>query len=176
MAVLGATDIFLFHTLAQGIRRHSGCRSELWSHALRGPTYLALFIAIPNLALDGAWFIALLGVLGFDLAISLWDFSVERSSRSELGGLVTGEYVLHILLAILFGALVASILLLEGHRVHAPTRIQYQPVAAPSLLRGLLALGGLLAFGSGLLDALAALRLGRGESPPTRMEPGPRKG
>lgn len=158
MAALGGADILLFHTLAQGIRSHPASRSELWAHALRGPTYLALFVAVPNLRLDGAWFVALLALLAFDLALSLWDFSVERSSRAALGGLTSGEYVLHVLLAILFGALVTSIVLLEGQRLQATTRISYEPVDAPLLVRALLAAGGVLAFGSGLLDARAALR------------------
>ncbi|MEQ1891619.1 MAG: hypothetical protein ABL998_03680 [Planctomycetota bacterium] len=168
MAVLGGADILLFHTLAQGIRSHSGSRSELWAHALRGPTYLALFVAVPNLRLDGAWFVALLALLAFDLALSLWDFSVERASRAALGGLTSSEYVLHVLLAILFGALGTSIVLLEGHRLEAPTQLSYEPVDAPLLIRALLAAGGVLAFGSGVLDARAALRSGRaGNGSPT---------
>jgi hypothetical protein len=161
MAVLGGTDILLFHTLSQGIRRHAASRSELAAHALRGPTYLALFLAVPNLALDGAWFAALLALLAFDLAISVWDFAVERSSRAALGGLTSGEYLLHILLAILYGALVTSVVLLERHRLDAPTLLAYKPVDAPVVVRALLAVSGVLAFGSGLLDTLALRRLSK---------------
>ncbi|MCY3001641.1 MAG: hypothetical protein NTV21_07545 [Planctomycetota bacterium] len=165
MAVLGGADILLFHTLAHGIRRHLDSRTELLSHALRGPTYLTLFLAVPNLALDGAWFVALLAVLAFDLAISLWDFAVERASRARLGGMTSGEYVLHILLGILYGALVTSLLLTERHRLDAPTRIAWEPIDGPWALRAILAVSGVLAFGSGVLDLLAVRRLGDARRP-----------
>ncbi len=161
MAVLGALDILLFHTIAHGIRKNPDSRAELWPHALRGPTYAILFIAIPNFALDGAWYWTLLALLAIDLAISIWDFALERESRRVLGGLPTGEYVLHILLAMTFGALVACILGFEGSRASSPTRIHFEPVSVPDVIRLALAIAAPIVLGSGLLDALAALRLAR---------------
>ena len=62
------TDVALYHVIAHGLRRHPGARGELVFHALRGPTYALLFLALPDLRLDGAWFVALLLLLGCDLS------------------------------------------------------------------------------------------------------------
>lgn len=161
MAALGATDMLVYHAFAHGIRRHPDARSELLSHALRGPTYAALFVLIPNVRMDGGWFGALVALLAFDLAISIWDFSVESASRRALGGLPPGEYLLHVLLAILFGAFCTAILLLEGRRASLPTAIAWEPVAGVQVARILLALGAPVVLASGFLDWRARSRLGR---------------
>ncbi len=156
---LGGTDILLFHSIGHGLRKHPPSRNELWSHACRGPVYAALFVLIPSVRLEGAWFWALLALLAVDLLISVWDFSVESRSRAPLGGLPTGEYLLHVAIAMVFGALVATTLFEGGHQLNAPTRIAWSPAPVPPLLRwALLAMSPAVLL-SGLLDARAALRL-----------------
>src|SRR5262245_6699551 len=95
LGVLGGVDIAIFHSVAHGIRSHPDSALELVTHSLRGPTYAALFLLVPNFALLGlfAWILPALFVL--DVAISIWDFSLEQESRRFLGGLPAGEYVLH---------------------------------------------------------------------------------
>jgi hypothetical protein len=163
LGLLGAADILLYHTLSHGIRKHPNCRSELLVHSLRGPTYALLFIAVPNLALRGLWTWALHGLLVFDLWLSLWDFAIEGRSRSAFGGLPAGEYVLHVLLGILFGAFAALVIDATAARAALPTAVAYEPVSVPTVLRWVLAgmAAGVLA--SGALDALAWRRL-RGPS------------
>mgnify|MGYP003636636055 CR=1 FL=1 len=87
-------------------------------HSLRGPTYAALFLVIPNLVLQGFYFWCLLALFVFDVVISIVDFALERESRRLLGGLPSGEYVLHIIIAMLFGGLVTAVCL-EADRVRA---------------------------------------------------------
>jgi hypothetical protein len=159
LGFLGATDIAVYHTLAHGIRHHVNCRTELVVHSLRGPTYALLFILIPNFVLQGAWFWLLVGLFVFDLAISIADFSLEGQSRRFFGGLPTGEYVLHIFLAMLFGALVMAVALEVGHWATMPTRLSYQPAQVPWLLRCLMMIMAGLVFASGVQDAVAAVRL-----------------
>src|SRR5688500_10822937 len=48
LGLLGAADIAIFHSVAHGIRSHPDSAMELFTHSLRGPTYAALFILIPN--------------------------------------------------------------------------------------------------------------------------------
>jgi hypothetical protein len=158
LALLGGTDVALYHVVSHGLRQHPGARGELVFHALRGPTYALLFLAVPNLRLDGAWFAALLLLLGCDLAISVGDFLVERDSRRDLGGLPSGEYLLHVLMAILFGALVASILILEGHRLDAPSAMAWEPAPVPAAVRLLLAIAASGVLISGFLDLRALSR------------------
>src|SRR5213593_4797619 len=106
LGCLGAADIALFHSVAHGIRSHPESAGELITHSLRGPTYAALFALIPNFVMQGSFAWGLLALFVFDVAISIWDFWLEQGSRRFLGGLPSGEYVLHMFMAIFFGALV----------------------------------------------------------------------
>jgi hypothetical protein len=158
LGLLGAADIALYHTVSHGIRHHPDSRAELVTHALRGPTYAALFLLLPNFVLAGWWFLAIPGLFLIDLSISIADFYLEGESRRRLGGLPAGEYVLHIVLAMLFGALVASVLYEAGHWLWESSAVRYEPAAVPALLRLALAVMAVLVLISGLQDARAALR------------------
>ncbi|MEM6671765.1 MAG: hypothetical protein AAF726_02915 [Planctomycetota bacterium] len=164
MGLLGATDIVLFHVRAHGLRDRPESRAELVTHFLRGPTYCALFLAVPNFDLAGGWYAALLALLAFDVGISIVDFWLEPASRREAGGLPRGEYVLHVVLAMLFGALVATVLSGGAERFGRSTSIQWIPMGTgevPTLLRvALMAMAPAVLF-TGLLDLRAVLRLGR---------------
>jgi hypothetical protein len=159
LGCLGAADIFLFHSVAHGIRSHPDSRWELVTHSLRGPTYGALFLLVPNFVMQGffAWLLPFL--LAVDVAISVWDFVLERASRQFLGGLPTGEYVLHMVMAMVFGALAAVVGGESISRAFGPPRFSYEPEAAPDLLRLVMAAMAVLVLVSGLQDAAAALRL-----------------
>ncbi len=109
LGCLGGADIALFHSVAHGIRSHPDSAGELVTHCLRGPTYAALFVLIPNFVIQGFFAWGLLALFAFDLAISIWDFCLEQGSRRFLGGLPSGEYVLHMLMAMVFGGMVTSV-------------------------------------------------------------------
>jgi hypothetical protein len=161
LGCLGATDILLYHSVSHGIRSHQDSRLELIVHSMRGPTYAALFILVPNFALQGAFFWLLIGLFVLDVGISILDFAIERESREFFGGLPSGEYVLHMILAMLFGAVVTSVFLKAGHWAAMPTRIAYEPAAVPDLLRAILMVMSVMVLGSGAMDAIAAVRLSR---------------
>src|SRR5690242_5237491 len=99
IGILGASDILFFHTLSHRIRNNPDSRLELKIHTLRGPTYALLFLLIPNFVMQGLYYWAFIGLLIADLSISISDFSVENRSRRKFGGLPTGEYILHVILA-----------------------------------------------------------------------------
>lgn len=161
MGVLGALDILLYHVLAHGLRQRPESRAELVTHCLRGPTYALLFFAIPNLRLDGAWFVALIVVLVFDFAISIADFWLEPASRASDGGLRRGEYVLHVLLAMCFGALVYAVFDEGRGACERTTAFVWLDVGPPIALRAVLGIMSPLFLMTGLLDLLAVVRLGR---------------
>lgn len=155
LGCLGAMDIALFHSVAHGIRSHADSVGELVTHSLRGPTYVALFLLVPNFELHGLFAWGLMALFAFDVGISIWDFSLEQASRRFLGGLPSGEYVLHMLMAIVFGALVTSILFLEHDWFSAPTHLVWTPTGAPAVLRLTLSVMALAVLGSGIQDAAA---------------------
>ncbi|WP_278466343.1 hypothetical protein [Gimesia maris] len=159
LGCLGATDIALYHSFSHGIRSHPDARGELVVHSLRGPTYAALFLVIPNLVLQGFYFWCLLALFVFDVLISIVDFALERESRRLLGGLPSGEYVLHIIIAMLFGGLLTAVCLEAGAWRNEPTQIIYAPAAVPDMLRMVMAVMALLVLISGIQDAMAAWRL-----------------
>lgn len=161
LGVLGGTDILLYHSISHGIRQHADSRAELFTHFLRGPTYAALFLLVPNFAFRGWWFAALVGLLLFDVGISIADFWVESGSRRRLGGLPRGEYVLHILLAMLFGALVAAVLYEGSDGFGAATVLVWQAEGAHVAVRVALALMAPLVLWSGLADLRAMVKLGK---------------
>jgi hypothetical protein len=161
LGCLGAADIFLFHSVAHGIRSHPDSVGELVTHSLRGPTYAALFVLIPNFAVQGLFAWGLLALFAFDVAISIWDFSLEQQSRRFLGGLPGGEYVLHMLIAMVFGGLVAAFLHAARHGFHAATRLAYAPAEVPTVLRFVMLVMAILVLLSGAQDAVASFRLAR---------------
>lgn len=159
LGILGATDILLYHSVSHGIRSHRDSRFEILVHSVRGPTYAALFILMPNFAMQGAFFWLLIGILAIDVGTSIVDFLIERASREFFGGLPSGEYVLHIVLAMLFGALVTSVFYGAGHWANMPARLAYVPAAVPSLVRAVMVVMAVSVFASGAMDFVAARRL-----------------
>lgn len=158
MGVLGALDIVVFHMGKHRLRSRPESRAELVTHFLRGPTYAFLFLSVPNFRLEGAWFVALLAVLAFDVAISIADFWLEPASRASAGGLPRGEYVLHVLLAMLFGAVVATVLREAPAAIAAPTSAVWITDGAPAWVRIAMAVMAPIALGSSILDLVAVLR------------------
>jgi hypothetical protein len=158
LGVLGGADIAIFHSVAHGIRSHPDSTMELATHSMRGPIYAALFLLLPNFALLGtfAWILPALFLL--DVAVSVWDFWLEQESRRFLGGLPAGEYVLHMLMAMVFGSMVATSLPVIVHSTHEPTKLAYAPANVPVMLRLIMLTMGLLVLASGLEDARAALQ------------------
>jgi hypothetical protein len=159
LGLLGGIDVLFYHSIAHGIRHHSESRTELILHSFRGPVYALLFLSVPNFVPRGAYWWMLVGILGIDFLITVFDFLVERRSREMLGGLPTAEYILHLLMAVLFGALVMSIWLETSTWSKSPTSIVFSPANVSWALRAALALMAVLVFASGLLDMVAAYRL-----------------
>lgn len=158
IGVLGALDIAIYHTWQQQLRTRASARRELITHALRGPTYALLFLVVPNVSVEGLYAGLVLGLLVFDAGISFADFALEKESRQPMGGLPTGEYLLHSAIAILFGAMAACLVSRLGPGLAKPTAFRVDP-AVPDAVRALLGLMACGVFASGLQDALAVRRL-----------------
>lgn len=160
LSVCGATDIVLYHMLCHSLRHHPPARAELFVHFLRGPTYATLLILLPNFELHGAFFWALFWFFGFDLLLSVVDFSLERKSRELLGGLSTGEYLLHVLIGIAFGGLVVASYFEGRAWGDLPSAIVYAPSEVPTWMKVTMAAMAPVALGSGIADLWAVHRLG----------------
>jgi hypothetical protein len=99
--VLGAVDLFYFHLWKYKLHTRPESRFEHKLHMafafLMVP--IALLLYYQNLGGIGLW--AAVFFVAAALATELDDVLSENDSRASLGGLSTGEYLLHVLLTIL---------------------------------------------------------------------------
>ncbi len=100
---LGAFDNFWHHELTQALPAKREARVELALHSGRELCYAALFAGLAWWEWHGAWLAAVVGLLGVEVVLTLADFVVEDGTRR----LPKTERVLHTLLAINFGAVLA---------------------------------------------------------------------
>jgi hypothetical protein len=111
LAFLGAFDTIYYHEWqaklpALGVK----AKSELRLHALRDFVYAALFATLPWIAWQGRYVILLCGLFICEIVLTLWDFVVEYWVRKQLGGLYQGESVMHGVMGIVYGAMIANML------------------------------------------------------------------
>lgn len=154
IGVLGAADILIFHTIKGQLVRRPECRREAVIHVLRGFVYAAQFTVIPGYRFTGAWFWALVALFVIDIAIAVTDVWEEPRSRASQGGLSSAEYLMHIGLSVLVGAMLREVIGATWGDWALPTAIV--PTAIPDWLR---VAGWVMAFGSAAVASLEALVL-----------------
>ncbi len=107
-SLIGAVDVIYFHIYRHRLFEAPSAVAEQVTHLVRG----AIFIAIVSIAAfsDGApWArTAMLGLIVADLANGFADVLLEKRSRAPMGGLPSGEYLLHILGTFVTGLAVAT--------------------------------------------------------------------
>jgi hypothetical protein len=155
IALLGAFDVFFFHRHHCRLSARAESRTEVWIHVARGFVYALQLWAVPSLRFEGRFYALFVALFVADVAIALADIVVEPASRRALGGLPPGEYLMHIVLSVLAGALFHALFVATYDWRSFPTAIRVVP-AAPAALR--IALGG-LGLGAALESALAAVEL-----------------
>jgi hypothetical protein len=166
IGLLGAFDIAYFHTYRGRLVDRPESRREAWLHVARGLVYALQFLAVPNLRLTGGFFALLAIVFALDVAIAAADVLEEPRSRASQGGLSGGEYLMHVVLSVLVGAMLSCVVSATARWPFEPSAFAYEP-HAPAWLR---ALAGLMAAGSALVSAVEALALiERGLPPPAPL-------
>lgn len=138
IGLLGAVDIAWFHTWKGALVTRPECRREAVIHVVRGFVYAAQFLVVPNLRLTGAWYAALVALFALDVAIAAADVLEEPKSRAKQGGLSGGEYLMHITLSVLVGAMLCALFSASAPWAQLPTGLAIEP-HAPDWLRLLMA-------------------------------------
>lgn len=156
IGVLGAFDVFVFHHRQARITERPAARREAWIHVARGGVYAAQFFVVPSVRFAGAWYAALIGLYVVDAAIAVADVWCEPASRRELGGLPRGEYLAHIVLSVLVGAMLTSLVGATAAWPSEATVLRWAP-GMPDELRVALAVLSLGCVITTLVDALALL-------------------
>jgi hypothetical protein len=158
---LGALDTLYYHEWRARLPGRPEARVELLLHAFRDFVYAGIFATLPWFALHGWWAGVLAVALATEIVITLTDFVVEDTVRRPQGGVFAGERVMHAIMAIIYGGMLANLLPILWTWFGSPTALVAAPVAVPALLR-LLLLAMAVGVGlSGVRDLLAALGVSR---------------
>jgi uncharacterized protein (TIGR01777 family) len=104
-AILGALDTLLFHEIIERLSSRRSAASELSLHGASELLYAILFLAFAWFQWHGSWSALLAAVLLAEVMITLADFVIEDRTRQ----LSASERVLHTILAINGGAILASL-------------------------------------------------------------------
>lgn len=151
LALLGALDNLWHHELSERLPARRSAATELSLHAARELLYGCLFLGLAGYQWQGGWAAVLGAMLMAEVLITLADFVVEDRTRK----LPATERVLHTVLAVLCGALLATL---------APVLVRWGALPG-GLVRVSHGFSGLLTvLGAGALlwalrDTLAALKL-----------------
>ena len=162
IGLLGAVDIAYFHTYRGQLVSRPESRREAWIHVARGLVYAAQFLVVPNLRFAGAWYALFALLFAADIAVAALDVLEEPRSRASAGGLPAGEYLMHVALSVLVGAMLGRIAAETAPWVTSPTAIGLEPHAPPALRL----LAALMGGGSALVALLEALALIEQRLPP----------
>jgi len=115
--VLGAWDTLWYHEYrAQLSAKIEHTRRELKLHAARDAVYVVLYGGFAWWTPSGAVVALVAVLLVAEILITLADFVVEDRDRPAIGGLSAGERILHSLMAIGYGLMLAYLvpILLDG--------------------------------------------------------------
>ncbi|MGH8445588.1 MAG: NAD-dependent epimerase/dehydratase family protein, partial [Solimonas sp.] len=150
--LLGAFDNLWHHELKEDLPHQPTARREVALHAVRELLYALLFAGLAWRQWQGAWSAVLAALLAIELIVTLCDFVEEDRSRK----LPPFERVLHTILALSYGALLALLLPRLWQWAQLPTLLLPVHYGAWSWLLTLFG-AGVLAWG--LRDLHAAARL-----------------
>jgi hypothetical protein len=147
--LLGAFDTLYYHEWRATLpARGPSVRIELLLHAVRTFIYAVIYLTFPWIAWRGVWGMVPLLLLSAEIAITLIDFTIEVETRKPLGGLYDGERITHAVIAIFFGAMLATFIpaVLEGWRFPTALALIPESDVDPFLRRAffLMAVGALI--------------------------------
>jgi hypothetical protein len=97
---LGAFDTLWYHEHKLRLPHTRSAASELRLHAARDFAYAIIFASLAWVEWRGALAWLFLGILIFEIVVTLWDFVEEDRTRT----LPPGERITHAIMGILYGA------------------------------------------------------------------------
>lgn len=152
-ALLGAFDTYIIHEWWERLPQRPAARREVGLHGLREFLYAVIFLGLANWRWQGPWAWVLAAVLLVEVVITATDFVEEDRTRV----LSPVERVTHLLLAVLYGALLAQVTAQLWHWQALPAGLVADEHSVMSWLITFFGLGVLL---QSLRSAHAWWRLG----------------
>ncbi|MEO1205083.1 MAG: TIGR01777 family oxidoreductase [Pseudomonadota bacterium] len=151
---MGGFDVIFHHELTERLAWKDNASGELRLHAWRNVFYGFLFTFFAWVQPHGAIAIAVLIILVVEIIITLWDFVEEDQTRK----LPPTERVLHTLLAINYGAILALVMPLLVMWAGQPTGVDVVSYGFGSLI---LTLAGIGCIGFAIRDTFTSRRAAR---------------
>jgi hypothetical protein len=170
LACLGAFDTLYYHewrAKLPALGRAAG--SELRLHAWRDFVYAILFFGLPWLVWEGRYAVVLAVLFLMEIVLTLWDFVVEDWIRKPLGGVYPGERVMHAVMGIVYGAMLANVVPTLRIWWSRPTALTFSPSPVHETLRWFMVVMAAGVFLSGIRDLYASAGL-RGSAWPWTPE------
>jgi hypothetical protein len=169
LGILGAFDTLYYHEWRARLPTlGKSAGDELRLHAWRDFVYAALFCSLPWIAWQGRYAVVLAGLLLAEIILTLWDFVVEDWIRKPLGGVYAGERIVHAVMGIVYGAMLAFLLRTLAGWWRQPTAWEFAPAQCPEILRWAITVMGVGVLLSGLRDLYASMGLRGGGWPWTK--------
>lgn len=97
-AVLSLLDGVYLHLIVYKLPENPESKLEHLTHTLRAIFFLPIILTIFYWNLSGSMLLLAVGIIIVDLIIESIDVISERKSRKNIGGLSSGEYLLHVTL------------------------------------------------------------------------------
>jgi hypothetical protein len=109
--LLGAADTLWYHEFKANLPRClEVTRPELRLHAARDFIYTIVYALLALGTPSGMLADGLMILLSIEIVVTLKDFIIEDRDRPKLGGIAPGERVLHTVMAISYGGVLAHLL------------------------------------------------------------------
>jgi hypothetical protein len=157
LGFLGGFDTLYYHEWRARLPAMGrAARSELQLHALRDFVYSSLFGTLPWMAWRGRWLVVLIVLFITEIILTLWDFVVEGWVRKPLGGVYAGERVMHGIMGIVYGAMLAYIVPTLREWWSEPTELAISSPAVSTVLKWTLVIMAAGVLLSGIRDLCAA--------------------
>jgi len=155
--IMGASDTLFHHEFSERLAWQPSAQNELKLHSARNFIYAGLFLGFAWLFPQGAFAIVALSFIFIEVLITLWDFVEEDLSRK----LPATERVLHTLLALNYGAILALLVPILWEACFLPTMLVPVVYGAGPYYAGswLLTFAAVGVFFFGIRDLLASKRL-----------------
>ena len=129
---LGFFDMVYFHMYRCRLHERPECRPEVLLHTFRHLVYAAQFFIVAHFRFYGSALFILIMVYLIDVAIAWGDVWLETESRKKMGGLLRGEYFMHVVLSVLVGAYLCSMLYTVYPDRLLESAIRIEPPDVPS--------------------------------------------
>ncbi|MCB0405295.1 MAG: hypothetical protein KDD51_10960 [Bdellovibrionales bacterium] len=96
-AVIGVFDGVYYHLYRYNLQSHPEARLEHWIHTLRAFVFAAFSLLIFVMNVGGKLLWVAVGLVALDVILEAIDILVEKEARAKLGGISSGEALVHVM-------------------------------------------------------------------------------